>query len=154
MSGRLTIDNLSDNLKEYLNGLGLTEDQINTIIQNKTGDLSTLTTDDKSTLVKAVNEVKTKVDSGQNHKMTKDNGNVLRPSDGTDLNTLTLTSEQYVAAPVNGPLGTTGAWYIEVKSMGSGYVYQRATRNSGGDNVLEKYERTLFNNTWTAWRSL
>ena len=34
MAGRITIDNLSDSLKEYLNGLGLTEDQVNQIVAN------------------------------------------------------------------------------------------------------------------------
>lgn len=41
MSGRITIDNLSKSLKEYLNGLGLTEEQVTTIITNILVDYAT-----------------------------------------------------------------------------------------------------------------
>ena len=33
MSGRINLSNLSDGLKEYLNGLGLSEEQVNAIVQ-------------------------------------------------------------------------------------------------------------------------
>lgn len=33
MSGRINLSNLSDSLKEHLNGLGLTEEQVNAIVQ-------------------------------------------------------------------------------------------------------------------------
>lgn len=78
MAGRITIDNLSKSLKEYLNDLGLTEEQVNQIVNdalvsinekdveqdieltnivNKIGDLNELDTVDKSTIVNAINEV-------------------------------------------------------------------------------------------------
>lgn len=34
MSGRINLSNLSDSLKEHLNGLGLTEEQVNELIEN------------------------------------------------------------------------------------------------------------------------
>ena len=43
----LKIDNLSDSLLEYLEGLGLSEEQVQQLIDNISGDLSALQTTDK-----------------------------------------------------------------------------------------------------------
>jgi hypothetical protein len=100
-----------------------------------------------------ISSLQTKVDNGQNHKVTQDNGHVLR-QDNIDLNTLTKTGVYYSASPTNAPINST-AWYIDVKAMNSNaYVYQMLTRNQAGNNVLEKYERNMHNGTWTAWREL
>ena len=37
MSGKLTIDNLSESLKTYLQGLGITESKVNELIKSITG---------------------------------------------------------------------------------------------------------------------
>ena len=72
-----------------------------------------------------------------------------------DLNTLMCNGNFYVTGPINGPVGdSTGNWYIETMFRDKLYGYQRATRNFDGDNSLPKYERTYYNGTWTAWRSL
>ena len=55
---KITIEELSDSLKEYLSGLGLTEEQVNSLVQNKLGDLSNLETLHKDNIVDSVNEVK------------------------------------------------------------------------------------------------
>ena len=55
---KITIEELSDSLKEYLGGLGLTEEQVNSLVQNKLGDLSNLETVNKDNIVNSVNEVK------------------------------------------------------------------------------------------------
>ena len=55
---KITIEELSDSLKEYLSGLGLTEEQVNSLVQNKLGDLSNLETVNKDNIVNSVNEVK------------------------------------------------------------------------------------------------
>ena len=55
---KITIEELSDSLKEYLSELGLTEEQVNSLIQNKLGDLSNLETVNKDNIVNSVNEVK------------------------------------------------------------------------------------------------
>lgn len=92
--------------------------------------------------------------AGQNHKVTQDNGHVIR-QDNVDLNTLTKTGFYYSASPTNSPMGIASSWYIDVKAMNSGtYVYQKAIRNSAGNDVLPKYERNMHNGTWTAWREL
>jgi hypothetical protein len=101
-----------------------------------------------------ISSLQTKVDNGQNHKVTQDNGHVLR-QDNIDLNTLTKTGFYYSASPTNSPMGIASSWYIDVKAMNSGtYVYQKAIRNSAGNDVLPKYERNMHNGAWTAWREL
>ena len=101
-----------------------------------------------------ISSLQTKVDNGQNHKVTQDNGHVIR-QDSIDLNTLTKTGFYYSANPTNPPIGIASAWYIDVKAMNGGtYVYQKAIRNSAGDNALPQYERNMHNGTWTAWREL
>ena len=57
MSGRINLDNISDDFKSYLQGLGLTEEQVNKII----GDKELLNTDDKTNIVNAINENKTSI---------------------------------------------------------------------------------------------
>ena len=55
---KITIEKLSDSLKEYLAELGLTEEQVNSLVQNKLGDLSNLETVHKDNIVDSINEVK------------------------------------------------------------------------------------------------
>ena len=51
MSGRISIDNLSDSLKELINQAGLTEEQvINLVKNNLTGDLTQLNTTNKTNI--------------------------------------------------------------------------------------------------------
>ena len=86
MSGRINLSNLSDSLKEHLNGLGLTEEQVNELIEealveinekdieqdevvngliDKVGELNGLMTEEKGDLVGAINELFQDVDSGK-----------------------------------------------------------------------------------------
>lgn len=66
---KITIEELSDSLKEYLNGLGLTEAQVQELIdsfeEEKVGELTNLNTTNKENLVAAINEV---FQSGNNVK--------------------------------------------------------------------------------------
>ena len=55
--GRITIDNLSNSLKEYLAGLGLSEEQVEGVVERISGDLDNLATEDKDSLVDALNEL-------------------------------------------------------------------------------------------------
>ena len=90
--------------------------------------------------------------AGQNLKLTNNEGQIDVSSAG-NFNNLVKTGWYYITSPTNSPV-TGGAWYLEVMSRDGGYVYQRATRNESGNNNLAKYERTMHNNTWTAWREL
>lgn len=90
--------------------------------------------------------------AGQNLKLTNNKGQIDITHSG-DFNNLTNTGWYYITSPTNSPV-SGGNWYLEVMSRDGGYVYQRATRNDNGNNNLPKYERTMYNNTWTAWREL
>ena len=61
MSGRINLDNISDDFKSYLQGLGLTEEQVNEAISLFVGDKELLETNDKSSIVNAINENKTSI---------------------------------------------------------------------------------------------
>jgi hypothetical protein len=65
---RITINELSSDLKEYLNGLGLTESQVQELIDKsedeKIGDISQLNTDSKD-LVGAINELFQNANNGK-----------------------------------------------------------------------------------------
>lgn len=58
---KITIEELSGSLKEYLNGLGLTEAQVQDLIdkmqEEVIGNKAELATTDKSSLVAAINEL-------------------------------------------------------------------------------------------------
>ena len=65
---KITLDNLSDNLKDYLNGLGLTESQVQQLInrlkEEEIGDINNLQTNNK-TLVAAINELFQNANNGK-----------------------------------------------------------------------------------------
>ena len=88
----------------------------------------------------------------QSHKLTNGEG-LIGVTYGGDFNTLTKTGWYYITSPTNSPV-SGGAWYLEVMSRDGGYVYQRATQNVNSSDTLPKYERHMYNNTWSSWRSL
>ena len=66
---KITIEELSGSLKEYLNGLGLTEAQVQDLIDKfedeKIGDISQLSTEEKGSLVGAINELFQSANNGK-----------------------------------------------------------------------------------------
>ena len=62
--GHIKLDELSTSLKEYIANLGLTEEQVNELIQNVTGDMSTLQTTEK-TVAGAINELFQNANNGK-----------------------------------------------------------------------------------------
>ena len=63
---KITLDNLSEKLKEYIESTGMTEDQVIDIVKNNlSGDLSGLNTNDKSSLVDAINELFQSANNGK-----------------------------------------------------------------------------------------
>lgn len=160
MSGRLTVDNLSEGLKKYLEGLGLTEEQVSVIIQEKIGDLSTLLTTDKSDIVKAVNEVKTKVDKGQNHKLTGDNGRSIFIDQGADLNDYRDNGEYNICKLniKNAPTEIIESEWFFLKVYShchtNDYCYQKITTMTRTNDKQLEFERICHGGTWQPWRSL
>lgn len=250
---KITIEELSDSLKEYLNELGLTEAQVQQLIDKfedeKIGDITQLSTEEKGSLVGAINELENAgfVTEDDVYNMDALHASTLTPSSiittgvdldsikqncccviwtsanclnlppgetgaagmfkctvtyqnnaichcmqeywrtieelprhyfrtynkdvnkwslwqleggcdivySYDLNTLLSNGNFYSTGPTNGPEGDgVGNWYIENMFRDQLYGYQRATRNVTGNDSLPKYERTYYNGTWTAWRSL
>ena len=66
---KITIEELSGSLKEYLNGLGLSEAQVQELIDKfedeKIGDISQLSTEEKGSLVGAINELFQSANNGK-----------------------------------------------------------------------------------------
>ena len=65
MAGRISIDNLSNSLKDIIEQSGLTEAQVIELIKNNTGDISQLNTTNKSSLVAAINELFQNANNGK-----------------------------------------------------------------------------------------
>ena len=63
--GKITIDELSNELKERINELGLTEEQVQQLIDNTSGDKSQLQTNAKGSLVDAINELFQSANNGK-----------------------------------------------------------------------------------------
>ena len=66
---KITMEELSGSLKEYLNGLGLTEAQVQELIDKfedeKIGDISQLSTENKTNIVTAINELFQSANNGK-----------------------------------------------------------------------------------------
>ena len=141
------IDSAIQEVKGKIDGLELVASNVKMVDGTTVED--TVTTNKTN-----ISSLQTRVNNGQNHKITQDNGTVVR-QDSIDLNTLTKTGLYYSANPTNSPMGIASAWYIDVKAMNSNaYVYQMLTRNQARNDVLEKYERNMHNGTWSEWREL
>ena len=65
MAGRISIDNLSNSLKDIIEQNGLTEAQVIELIKNISGDISQLNTSNKSSLVAAINELFQSANNGK-----------------------------------------------------------------------------------------
>ena len=63
--GKITIDELSNELKERINELGLTEEQVQQLIDNTSGDKTQLQTNAKGSLVDAINELFQSANNGK-----------------------------------------------------------------------------------------
>jgi hypothetical protein len=88
----------------------------------------------------------------QKHKLTENDGKVIRLAPNTDLNTVNRNG-QYDGYPlVNAPGGNTGAWFfIEVFSHSQNpdtIFFQRATTFS---TVPRSYIRECYNSVWGEW---
>lgn len=57
----ITIEELSQGLKDYLNTLGLTEEQVRSLMLGMIGNTGDLQTENKDNIVNAINENKTSI---------------------------------------------------------------------------------------------
>lgn len=97
-----------------------------------------------------LNPLKTKVDNGQNFKLTGDNGNAFVISNG-NINDIRGTNTTYIGENIEGaPVKAPGSWWTINSFTQMDYGHQIATEWHG-DKV---YIRNLRSNSWTPWREL
>ena len=151
-----------DSIKDILNG-DIAGELANRILEleDKVGSgltANNILMEDGSTVEDTVTENKTnisslqtKVNNGQNHKVTNDNGTGIQISE-SDLNELKKCGSYYGWGLKNTPSDSTAWFYVEVLVRDSNYVYQRLTGLN--DSNMAKYERICRNGTWENWREL
>lgn len=101
----------------------------------------------------ATSKLQTKVDNGQNHKLTSDDGEAILLDELTDINTITTTGNYVGHNLQNAPTCAYALWYyLDVKSYGS-MCMQTITQAVYG-NRSEQYIRALYNGEWSEWREL
>lgn len=116
-----------------------------TNVQGAIDELNAKTNENKT----SISSLKTKVDNGQNHKLTNDDGNAIDISNG-NANTLTKCGVYVGNNITNCP--DNGFWMIEPKSQNSNFVIQEATKFT--DPKTPKKIRSCINGVWSEWRSL
>lgn len=154
---KITIEELSGSLKEYLNGLGLTEAQVQELIDKfedeKIGDISQLSTSEKGSLVGAINEIE------NDNKIFR---NMPIPSDLTDLNDLKTTGVYFTSNSQNltnyPPMlaGNNGVVICFATYSGNNVIrcIQYFHHYNGETNGHYSTYSRMFNstdNTWSDW---
>lgn len=139
---KLTLDELSPGLIEYLQGLGMSEETVKLI----TGDLNALQTSDKTDLVAAINEL----NRGQKHKVTENSGYAINGV--VDCNDIRKCGTYMGSNMKNAPLNSVNWFFIKVDAHNDIWCRQEAIPFT--DITFGKYERYLLNGVWSEWRSL
>lgn len=100
----------------------------------------------------SISSLETKVNNGQNFKLTSDNGKCINKG-SKDANELILNGHYDGSNMLNMPNNSSDWWYIDVNAHSNGnYVYQEATELN--KDPAKKYYRTMQSGTWKPWRSL
>lgn len=126
---------------------------VTTKVKEYVGDKTGLQTTDKSSVVAAINEVKGKVEGGQNFKLTGDNGQGFSISNG-DANNCFGSGKIFIGENIaNSPIQQAGVWWtIE--------TYTTTDPNKYGHQIAtawhtdERFIRNVRANIWSPWRSL
>lgn len=152
--GEIRKENLHQSLIEYLDGLGLTEEQVQGLINsglvntnNRVDDLHTSLSNAWST----INEINTRELNGQQYKLTEYNGTGIAWS-YQDANQAVGNGRVYIGeAMANAPSSGVGHWYT-IESYNDGVWGHQIATNWFDDT--NRYIRRLDNGTWQPWRSL
>ena len=152
--GEIRKENLHQSLIEYLDGLGLTEEQVQGLINSGLVNTNTRVDDLQTSLTNAwstINEINTRELNGQQYKLTEYNGTGINWS-YQDANSAIGNGRVYVGeAMANAPSSGVGQWYT-IESYNDGvWGHQIAT---DWFNETKRYIRRLSNGTWQPWRSL
>ena len=106
--------------------------------------------DTVSTNKSNISSLQTKVDNGQNYKLTDDNGISFNMSN-QNINDIRGTGKIFHGENIiNSPRQEVATWWTIENYVGSNYGHQIATAWHSD----ERYIRRCNNNTWTSWREL
>lgn len=144
MSGRINYSNLSDSLKEKFNNAGLTEEQVQGLIDEGLVDINTDITNMKNDMANV-----------QKFKLTQDNGYSKVVATGS-INDI-VTPGFYVLSDgvTDGPFYNSGyrGWYhLEVIGSDSNWVKQTCTVLEATGYGTKMYIRGRQDGTWAPWR--
>lgn len=152
--GEIRKENLHQSLIDYLDGLGLTEEQVQGLINSGLVNTNTRVDQIYESLVTAwntINEINTRELNGQQYKLTEYNGTGIAWS-YQDANSAIGNGRVYVGeAMANAPSSGVGHWYT-IESYNDGVWGHQIATYWFDDN--QRYIRRLNNGTWQPWRSL
>lgn len=152
--GEIRKENLHQSLIEYLDGLGLTEEQVQGLINSGLVNTNTRVDEIYASLVNAwntINEINTRELNGQQYKLTEYNGTGIVWS-YQDANSAIGNGRVYIGeAMANAPSSGVGHWYT-IESYNDG-VWGHQIATYWFDDTA-RYIRRLDNGTWQPWRSL
>ena len=117
MSGRINLDNISDDFKSYLQGLGLTEEQVNEAITVAVGNKNNLQTENKDSLVDAINEVFQRGDNVKNKlvdKLISEGSDVSTNNTFDELINKIALGKKYATGECNLTGGTVNGYSINI----------------------------------------
>ena len=144
--GKITIDELSNELKEYMNGLGLTEEQVQALIDAGLVDINN-----------NLESLTTKVNNSQNYKLTNDNGYSKTITSGSvnDIKTAGwyVLGENVSDCPLRDQ-GYHGWFHLEVIGSDSNWLKQTITVLEATGYGTRTWVRGMQNGTWAPWREL
>jgi hypothetical protein len=95
-----------------------------------------------------ISSLQTKVDNGQNYKITGDNGFTMQSGDCNDLNPNAM---YYVSPSSKNIPHSSFNGYVETHCHGYGWGLQEAYDCF---NTKKRYEREILNGEWQPWREL
>jgi hypothetical protein len=142
--GEIRKENLHESLIEYLNGLGLTEEQVQGLIDEGLVDVTT-----------DVTNIKNDIKNVQQFKLTQDNGYSKVVATGSINDIVTpgfyVLSEGVTDTPFYNS-GYRGWYHLEVIGSDSNWVKQTCTIFEATGYGTRMYIRGRQNGTWAPWR--
>ena len=137
------IDNAIQEVKGEIDGLELVASKV--AMANGTSVEDAVSTNKSN-----ISSLQTKVDNGQNYKLTDDNGIAFNISN-QNINDIRGSGKIFHGENIiNSPRQEVATWWTIESYVGSDYGHQIATAWHSD----ERYIRRCNNNTWTSWREL
>lgn len=144
-----TINNISKSLKD----LGLTEEQVQGLIDARLIDINTrigACHESLTTAWSTINEINTRELNGQQYKLS-DNYGYCQNLHGCNWNDVKRCGYYMGASTTNAPENSSDWFMVHVMAHNDIWCEQIATAFS---STQKRYIRYQLNGSWTAWRSL